>query len=58
MAVTLADAMVRRTGAGAAAWPGDAAVHAAAGVMSERLGWDRARVTREIDSLRSLYTVG
>ena len=58
MAVTLADALVRRTEAGAAAWPGDAEVDAAAGIMAGRLGWDRARITREIEGLRALYTVG
>ncbi len=58
MAVTLADALVRRTEAGTAAWPGDAAVGAAAGIMAGRLGWDQARVSREIEGLRTLYAVG
>jgi len=56
-AVTLADALVRRTEAGAAGWPGDAAVTAAVRLMSDRLGWNSDRAQREVDDLRALYTI-
>jgi glycerol-3-phosphate dehydrogenase len=58
MAVTLADALVRRTEAGAAAWPGESAVAAAAAIMASRLGWNEERRTREVNDLRTVYAFG
>jgi len=55
MAVTLTDALARRTEAGAMAYPGEASVVVAAGIMAGLLGWDRGRVDREIASLRAVY---
>ena len=44
--VTVADVLLRRTGAGAAGHPGREAVAAAAAVLAVELGWDAARTAR------------
>ena len=55
MAVTLADALIRRTEAGSAGYPGADAVSRAAAVMAAELGWDEARRQREIDAVETFY---
>ncbi|RPJ83422.1 MAG: FAD-dependent oxidoreductase, partial [Acidobacteria bacterium] len=55
MALTLSDALARRTEAGAAGWPGDDAVRRGARLMARRLGWNAERTGREIDALRAMY---
>jgi glycerol-3-phosphate dehydrogenase len=55
MACTLADVVLRRTALGSAGYPGDAIVAACAGVMAEELGWDRARIAREIEEVKRFY---
>jgi glycerol-3-phosphate dehydrogenase len=55
MAIHLADALVRRTEAGTGGHPGEAAVHAAAAVMAEELGWTAARVSEEIADVEATY---
>jgi glycerol-3-phosphate dehydrogenase len=57
MAVTLTDALLRRTEAGAIAHPGDDAAREAAGIMAAALGWDQARVDREIAALDAFYVI-
>jgi glycerol-3-phosphate dehydrogenase len=55
MAVTLADAVVRRTPLGALGHPGDAAAARAAGILAAELRWDEQRVRAELDGLSALY---
>ena len=57
MAVTLADAVVRRTGAGAGGHPGQEAAKAAAAIMAGELGWSAAQVARELEALDAFYSV-
>jgi glycerol-3-phosphate dehydrogenase len=57
MALTLADAVVRRLPAGAAGPPSPAEVDAVAGVMARRLDWDPARQECERAALRDFYAV-
>src|SRR5581483_3889898 len=55
MAVTLADAVVRRTPLGALGYPGDTAVARAAALVGAELGWSDEQRQREIDRLRAFY---
>ena len=55
MAVTLADALVRRTGAGAGGHPGQEAARNAAAIMAAELGWSAAQVERELQALDAFY---
>jgi glycerol-3-phosphate dehydrogenase len=55
MALTLADAMIRRTPLGALGYPGDAAVDRAAALVSQELGWTAERTAQEIASVRRFY---
>lgn len=57
MAVTLADALVRRTGAGAGGHPGHEATRSAATIMAAELGWSAAQVERELQAVDSFYGV-
>lgn len=55
MAVTLADAVVRRTTLGVLGHPGATALSRAAHVIAAELGWGSARVAREIAEVESFY---
>ena len=55
MAVTLADAMLRRTEAGTRGHPGDDAVRAAAELMAGEIGWSEERRARECLELLRVY---
>ncbi len=55
MAVTLPDLVFRRTGLGSAGHPGDPALRAAASVASRELGWDEARMERELAEVRRRF---
>jgi glycerol-3-phosphate dehydrogenase len=55
MAVTLEDAVVRRTPLGALGYPGDEAAQRAAAVVGSELGWDHDRQRLEVESLRRFY---
>ena len=55
MAVTLADALIRRTEAGSAGHPGQDAILKAADVMAEELSWDGGRRTAEIAAVEAFY---
>jgi glycerol-3-phosphate dehydrogenase len=58
MAVTLCDAVVRRTPLGALGYPGDAAADHAARIVGGERRWSDARTREEIDALRRFYAVG
>lgn len=51
MAVTLSDAVMRRTGLGTTGHPGKEAVETAAALMARELGWDEAERTKQIAEL-------
>jgi glycerol-3-phosphate dehydrogenase len=55
MALTLTDAVVRRTALGAQGHPGDAAARACAELMAGELGWSSDRLHEEIASLQRFY---
>ena len=55
MAFKLADAVIRRTEAGAAGHPGRDALETAAAIMAPALGWDPARTRNEIDDVENFY---
>ena len=57
MALTLADALLRRTEAGSAGHPGTDAVDAAATLMAAEHGWDEERRRNEIASVANFYTL-
>ncbi|MSO30873.1 MAG: glycerol-3-phosphate dehydrogenase/oxidase [Acidobacteria bacterium] len=56
MAVTLADAVVRRTPLGALGYPGDMAVDRAADLIAGTLGWSHDRQRSEVAALRRFYS--
>jgi len=55
MAQTLADVVIRRTGMGAAGYPGDRAVADCAARMQPLLGWSAARTASEIAAIKKFY---
>ena len=55
MALKLADAVIRRTEAGAAGHPGGDALEGAAAIMARAHGWDPARTRTEIDDVENFY---
>jgi glycerol-3-phosphate dehydrogenase len=55
MALTLEDVVLRRTGLGAAGYPGDEAVLKVERLMREELGWASARVEDEVQLLKEFY---
>ncbi len=55
MARTLTDVVVRRSGVGAAGYPGDAVAEACAAWMAAHAGWDDGRRARELAELRAFY---
>jgi glycerol-3-phosphate dehydrogenase len=57
MAHTLVDVVVRRTGLGAAGYPGDDAARHAAAVMGRLLEWSNDKTTQELTSLRRFYAL-
>jgi glycerol-3-phosphate dehydrogenase len=56
-AVTLADALLRRTDAGTAGHPGREAVDSAAALMAAALGWDAPQATAEVAAFDAAYAV-
>jgi glycerol-3-phosphate dehydrogenase len=56
MAVTLADAVIRRTPLGALGYPGDMAVDRAADLVGSELGWAVDRRRTEVAALRRFYS--
>ncbi len=57
MALTLQDALLRRTEAASAGHPGDDALRAAAAVMSKELGWSVERTTQEIAGVEAALRI-
>ncbi len=57
MAVTLADAVLRRTEAGVTGHPGRPALERAAAIMAFELGWPPAHIDAEIAACERLYDV-
>lgn len=55
MAVTLADAVLRRTEAGSAGHPGTDALEAAADIMAHELGWDEGQTRNQVAELEGWY---
>ncbi len=55
MAVKLADALIRRTEAGAAGHPGADALERAAAIMARALGWDDWRTRQEVAEVEAFY---
>lgn len=55
MALKLADAVIRRTEAGAAGHPGSDALNRAAAIMARAHEWDMARTRSEIDEVENFY---
>jgi len=55
MAVTLADAVIRRTPLGAIGYPGDTATRRAADIVGAEFGWSAEQKDREIEAVRSFY---
>jgi glycerol-3-phosphate dehydrogenase len=56
MAVTLADAVIRRTPLGALGYPGDMAVDRAADLVAGTLGWSHDRRRSEVAAFRRFYS--
>lgn len=55
MAHKLSDVVFRRTDLGSASYPGDIALRASADLMAAELGWNAARLQRELDQVKSFY---
>ena len=55
MAMTLADAMIRRTPVGALGHPGDEAIDRAAAIVAAELRWSEERTRREIAAVKAFY---
>jgi glycerol-3-phosphate dehydrogenase len=58
MALTLEDVVVRRTGLGAAGYPGDDVVRACGAVVQQELGWGPERLDEEVAAVRRFYEIG
>ena len=57
MAHTLSDVVIRRTGVGAAAYPGDVVANEVAGRMQQLLEWSDDRAQAERTALRDFYKI-
>jgi glycerol-3-phosphate dehydrogenase len=55
VAMTLEDAVVRRTPLGALGYPGDTVVARAAAIVGAELRWSQERTEREVASLKAFY---
>jgi len=55
MAMTLDDAVMRRTGLGQLGDPGAGALEAAAAIMASELGWNARRTSAEIEKVRARF---
>ena len=55
MALTLGDAVIRRTEAGAAGHPGTDALERAAAIMARAHGWDEWRLRNEVAQVEAFY---
>ena len=57
MAITLCDAVVRRTPLGALGYPGDTPAQRAAAIVGAERRWSDARVDEELSALKRFYAV-
>ena len=57
LAVTLSDAVIRRTPLGALGYPGDEVAIKAADIVGGELGWSDERRKQEIAALRVFYRI-
>jgi glycerol-3-phosphate dehydrogenase len=57
MAITLIDAVVRRTPLGALGFPGEVATRRAADIVAEEAGWSEDRARQEIAALEGFYAI-
>jgi glycerol-3-phosphate dehydrogenase len=57
MAVRLGDIVLRRTGFGAAGYPGQEALHECARIAAAELGWDSERTAEEVSSVERFYSI-
>lgn len=57
MAITLRDAVIRRTPLGAVGYPGDAAVDRAAAIVGAESGWSEERTRAEIEEVKGFYAL-
>jgi glycerol-3-phosphate dehydrogenase len=57
MALTLSDAVLRRTPLGALGYPGDRSAEQAAAIMAGELGWSAKRTREELEKLKRFYVV-
>jgi glycerol-3-phosphate dehydrogenase len=57
MAQTLCDVVIRRTGLGAADYPGDAVANDAAARVQPLLGWSEERTRGEVEALKRFYAI-
>ena len=55
MALTLEDAVMRRTGLGQLGYPGNKALESAAFIMAGELGWSETRKRAEIDGIEPIF---
>jgi glycerol-3-phosphate dehydrogenase len=58
MAEKLADMVLRRTELGSAGDPGDETLKTCATTMARELDWDKARVQREIEEVKAIFSTG
>ncbi|MFQ5865488.1 MAG: glycerol-3-phosphate dehydrogenase/oxidase [bacterium] len=57
MALKLSDVVFRRTELGSAGNPGDESLKSCATIMATELGWDKARVQKELEEVRNVYSL-
>jgi glycerol-3-phosphate dehydrogenase len=57
MAMTLSDIVIRRTALGSAGMPGRDAIAGCARIAAPQLGWDAARVEREMREVEEFYSI-
>ena len=55
MAMKLGDVVYRRTDLGTGDFPGEDALRNCADLMASELGWDEARIQREMDDVRGTF---
>jgi glycerol-3-phosphate dehydrogenase len=55
MAITLSDAVIRRTPLGALGYPGDTAVEQAARIVGDELSWSDERRRQEMAAVKEFY---
>ena len=58
MAQTLSDVVIRRTGLGAAGYPGDTAATRIAEQMQQLAGWSDERKQKDLEALKRFYVIG